>query len=90
LNRSFSPILHKKFPKCVSIPGILLFVLKKVPTSKLHRTSKRRIFSPDKEKSAGILSVLRAFLTLYGVDKRLFGAIYHYGAPPKAPVLLYT
>ena len=29
LNGSFSPILHKKFPKCVSIPGILLFVLKK-------------------------------------------------------------
>jgi len=29
LNKPFSPILHKKFPKCVSIPGILLFVLKK-------------------------------------------------------------
>jgi len=29
LNGSFSPILHKKFPKCVSIPGILLFALKK-------------------------------------------------------------
>ena len=29
LNDPFSPILHKKFPKCVSIPGILLFVLKK-------------------------------------------------------------
>ena len=29
LNDPFSSILHKKFPKCVSIPGILLFVLKK-------------------------------------------------------------
>ena len=29
LNEPFSPILHKKFPKCVSIPGILLFVLQK-------------------------------------------------------------
>jgi len=25
----FPAILHKKFPKCVSIPGILLFVLPK-------------------------------------------------------------
>jgi len=38
---------------------------------------------PDKEKSTGILDVLRAFLTLYGVDKRLFEAFYHYGALPK-------
>jgi len=29
LNGYFSAILHKKFPKCVSIPGILLFVLQK-------------------------------------------------------------
>ena len=29
LNGPFPSILHKKFPKCVSIPGILLFVLKK-------------------------------------------------------------
>jgi len=27
LNRLFSPILHKKFPKCVSIPGIFYFSL---------------------------------------------------------------
>ncbi|MBR3978729.1 MAG: hypothetical protein IKJ94_03800 [Oscillospiraceae bacterium] len=26
MNGPFSPKLHKKFPKCVSIPGILLFV----------------------------------------------------------------
>jgi hypothetical protein len=29
LNGPFSPKLHKKFPKCVSIPGILLFVYTK-------------------------------------------------------------
>ena len=29
LNGPFSPILHKKSPKCDSIPEILLFALKK-------------------------------------------------------------
>jgi len=29
LNGPFSAELHKKFPKCVSIPGILLFVNRK-------------------------------------------------------------
>ena len=29
LNGSFFAIWHKKFPKCVSIPGILLFILQK-------------------------------------------------------------
>jgi len=45
---------------------------------------------PDKEKSTGILDVLRAFLTLYGVDKRLFEAFYHYGALPNGRRILYA
>ena len=36
----------------------------------------------DKEKSAGILGGLRAFLTQYGANTRAFQAIYHCGAPP--------
>ena len=41
-----------------------------------------------RKKARRILGVLRAFLTPYGVDKRLFEAIYHYGALPKPAGLL--
>ena len=37
---------------------------------------------PAKAKSAGILCGLRTFLTQTSVDKRLFQAVYHYGALP--------
>ncbi|MBQ6840082.1 MAG: hypothetical protein IJO45_05275, partial [Oscillospiraceae bacterium] len=38
--------------------------------------------SRQTRKKAQKYWVLRAFLTPYGVDKRLFEAIYHCGAPP--------
>ena len=38
---------------------------------------------PDKEKSAEILGVLRAFLTQYGANLRLFQALLPYGVLPK-------
>ena len=41
-----------------------------------------------RKKARRILGVLRAFLTPYGVDKRLFEAIYHYGALPKVEIFL--
>jgi hypothetical protein len=44
---------------------------------------------PAKAKSAEILCVFRAFLTQDGADKRLFRAIYPYGAPPKRGALLF-
>ena len=37
-----------------------------------------------RQKVRRILGVLQAFLTLYGVDKHLFTAIYHYDVLPKS------
>jgi hypothetical protein len=41
LNGPFSPKPHKKFPKCVSIPGIFLFVYpKKLPLQNCYAPEK--------------------------------------------------
>jgi hypothetical protein len=68
LNGPFSPKLHKKSPKCVSIPGILLFVYTKNYHFKTALHLERQGGVPDTEKSAGILDGLRAFLTQYGAN----------------------
>ena len=76
-------MLHKKFPKCVSIPEILLFILKKSSYFKTALHRKKAEILARQGKSAGIIGVLPAFLTTYGMNKRLFEAIYPYAALPK-------
>ena len=71
--RPFPPILHKKFRKYDSIPGILLYCLdEKCLAQNCFAPEKQDVFARTRQIDAGILFVFQGDLTQYCRKKTLF------------------